>query len=109
MIKWNLEFDKEIENRRFFATEELLERYELMQASRVKMFSELLSKAICELKTRDLSLLSFKDLLTLADQMENKLKQEGTTIRYTTDQRMSFWESMEEESGPIKIGLFDQK
>lgn len=109
LIKWNLEFDKEIENRRFLAAEELIEQYRLMQMSRIQIFGEMLNRALEELRNRDFNLVSLKDLLVLINQLESKLVHEGKAIRYTTDQKASFWDSMEEDNGPIKIGLFAQK
>ena len=109
LIKWNLEFGKEIENRRFLAAEELIEQYNLMQMSRIQVFGEMLNRALDELKNRDFSLAPLKDLLTLINQLEGKLVQECRAIQYSTDQRTSFLDIMREDDNPIKIGLFAQK
>jgi transposase-like protein len=109
LIKWHLEFNKEIENRRFLAIEEVIELYKLMQKSRIEIFSEMLSKALNELRGRDFRTLSMKELLILINQLEGKLLRESSAVRYTTDQQVSFWASAGEDDGLVQLALFDRK
>ncbi len=76
LIEWNREFEKEIAHRQFLAAEELLERYDLMRMARLERFTTLLNSALCELKKRNLELLSAKELLDLirAAYQKNLLK-----------------------------------
>lgn len=103
LIKWSNELKKEIANQRFLLVEELLEKYELMKATRIKMFAELLNKVIEELKKRDFESASLKDLINLATFLELHLKIEAESINCITDSPQ--WESEIVEI--IKIPLID--
>jgi hypothetical protein len=109
LIKWNLEFSREIENRRFLETEEMLEQHQLMHISRLKTFGEILAKALKELHNRDLNMVSTKDLIALINSLEGKLMRDGASIGYVTDQHTSVLDSIGGRADYVKIGLFDQK
>ena len=55
LIKWNNDLKKELQNRKFFIAEELLEKYHLMKVHRIEIFTKLLNKGLKELETRDFS------------------------------------------------------
>lgn len=107
LIKWNLEFGIEVENRRFLEVEELFDQYRIMHATRIKILGEILGKALEELQSRDFGLTSLKDLIALINHLEVKLMRESGGIQYTTDQQVSRWASIDEHEA-IKIGLFNQ-
>lgn len=65
LLKWSSEFSEEIANRRFLASEELLERYQLTKIARMEVFAKTLNLALQEFQVRKFDLLSTKDLLTL--------------------------------------------
>ena len=73
LIEWNREFEKEIAHRQFLATEELLERYDLMRMARLERFTTLLNSALSELKKRNFELLSSKELLDLIRYLEARV------------------------------------
>jgi hypothetical protein len=106
LIKWNLEFSKEIENRRFLEAEEILEQYQLMHIARLKTFGEILAKALQELQNRDLEMVSTKDLIALVNSFEGKLMRDGAAVKYATDQHVPIHIGGKENYE--KIGLFDQ-
>lgn len=102
LIKWNSEFQREIENACFCAAEELLEKYQLMKVVRVKLFASLLNKAITELNSRPLTESSVKELLNIMQFFDSRLKSEGLTIKCITNKP---WSSDNLED--VKIPLID--
>lgn len=94
LLKWNSEFGKEIGNRRYLASEELLERYQLMKASRMEIFAKTLSQALQELQTRKFDLLSTKELLTLINYLDSHLSKEAKSVNYLTEEMTSIFDEM---------------
>lgn len=92
LIKWNSEFSKEIANRRFLAAEELLEHYQLMKETRMKIFAKTLNQALQELQNRKFDLLSTKDLLSLINYLDTYLAKEAKSLNYVTEEMASIWD-----------------
>jgi len=103
LIKWNSEFQKEIENIRFCIAEEHLEKYQLMKVARVNMFANLLNKALIELDSRNLQGASTKELLSIMQFFDSRLKSEAMTINCITEKPWSLVENLE----GVKVPLFD--
>lgn len=104
LMRWNNDFQKEISNSSFLVAEELLEKYQLMKASRVKMFAELLSRALQELEAREFKLCSSKELLNFIKFFDSRLKSEAASINCITDNPS--WDLLEDME-VIKIPLID--
>lgn len=104
LIKWNNEFKKEIENQKFSIAEELLEKYELMKTNRIKIFAELLNKVIEELKKKDFTTSSIKELINFIAFFDSNLKTEAKSVYCITDS-LKWIDS--EDLTMIKIPLID--
>jgi transposase len=84
LIKWNKEFQKEIEDLIFLNAQYLLEQYKLTKQRRIELLTRHLSKINEELDRRDYSELSIKDLLSIKQEYENKLNKELEHIKLHT-------------------------
>ena len=89
LLKWSSEFSKEIANRRFLASEELLERYQLTKIARTEVFAKTLNQTLQEFQIRKFDLLSTKDLLTLINFLDTHLSKEAKSVDYLTGEMIS--------------------
>ena len=83
LLKWSSEFNEEIANRRFLASEELLERYQLTKIARMEVFAKTLNLALQEFQARKFDLLNTKDLLTMINFLDNLLSKEAKSVNYS--------------------------
>ena len=67
LIKWNRELQKEIKNYEFLLYQSLLEQQQITRKAKIEYLTELLNKAREELKKKDLTQLSVKDLICLIE------------------------------------------
>jgi len=84
LIKWGREYHKEIANRLFLDNEALLSDYGLRKKARIESLAVVLHNAIEELKSRPLEDLSTKDLLSVIQQLDAKIRQEVAPLQYYT-------------------------
>ncbi|MFW9874898.1 MAG: hypothetical protein ACFFG0_17465 [Candidatus Thorarchaeota archaeon] len=104
LIKWNNELKKELQNRKFFVAEELLEKYHLMKVHRIEIFTKLLNKSLKELETRDFQSCSTKELINMVQFFDTQLKSEALSIKCITENiEFEFAEGVE----TVKIPLVD--
>ncbi|MFW9876498.1 MAG: hypothetical protein ACFFG0_25675 [Candidatus Thorarchaeota archaeon] len=104
LVKWNNDLKKELQNRKFFIAEELLEKYHLMKVHRIEIFTKLLNKSLQELEIRDFQSASTKELLNLITFFDTQLKSEALSIKCITENvDLEFAEGLE----TIKIPLVD--
>lgn len=94
LLKWSSEFSDEIANRRFLASEELLERYQLTKIARMEVFAKTLNLALQEFQARKFDLLSTKDLLTLINFLDNQLSKEAKSVNYLTGEMTSILDNV---------------
>lgn len=105
LIKWNVELRKEISNHTYLAAEELLERYQLMKNARVHIFSKLLQKSLQELENRKFESMSNKELLSLVNLFETRLREEITSIHCIAETANCWTEPLEQTE--VKMPLVD--
>ena len=84
LIKWGREYHREIANRLFLDNEALLSEYGLRKKARIESLAVVLHNAIEELKSRPLEDLSTKDLLSVIQQLDAKMRQEVAPLQYYT-------------------------
>ncbi|MEI6581400.1 MAG: helix-turn-helix domain-containing protein [bacterium] len=81
-ISWSQEeqTNKDIQNQRTLAIDELQEKYIMTKRHRIAVFGEVLNRAKAELDGRDLSTLSTDKLITLVIKLSDTLKQDETEL-----------------------------
>jgi orotate phosphoribosyltransferase-like protein len=84
LIKLNSELDKEISNAEYLKIEALVEMHKLSKNAKIVSFLKQLEKINAEIEKRDLSKVSFKDLLIAKKSLEINLKVEFENISYAT-------------------------
>lgn len=82
LINLQIELEEEISNATFFKYQTILEKYKLTKINRVESHSKLFEKVMKEIESRDLTKLSFKDLLSFKEDIKNNLNILST---YKTD------------------------
>jgi len=82
LISWSQEeqTNKDIQNQRTLAIDELQEKYIMTKRHRIAVFGEVLNRAKAELDGRDLSTLSTDKLITLVIKLSDTLKQDETEL-----------------------------
>lgn len=82
LIGWSQEeqTNKDIQNQRTLAIDELQEKYLMTKRHRIAVFGEVLNRAKTELDGRDLSTLSTDKLITLVIKLSDTLKQDETEL-----------------------------
>ena len=83
LISLQLELKDEIRNVLFFKYQTILEKYKLTHKNKIEYHSKLLAKVLKELEYRDLTKLSFKELLLLKENLQNNLT---IHLTYKTDE-----------------------
>lgn len=86
LLKWSQDYGREIANLVYFQFETILTQFRLEKTARVKSMATLLSKALDELESRSFKELSGKELLSIVDYASERLQDELSFIRYTTDE-----------------------
>lgn len=84
LIKWSREFDREINNAQYFASQSLIEQYKITKRERIKYITKELEKIYNALGQKDYNELSVKDLIFLKEKFEDDLKKELVNIEYRT-------------------------
>jgi transcriptional regulator with XRE-family HTH domain len=84
VAKWIHELESAIKNRKYEEYEILLEKYNVSKQKRLETYTNLLEKALNELKDRDLKSLNVKDLLKFAEMIDNKIREEMKNFQYDT-------------------------
>jgi len=82
LIGWSQEeqTNKDIQNQRTLAIDELQEKYIMTKRHRIAVFGEVLNRAKAELDGRDLSTLSTDKLIALVIKLSDTLKQDETEL-----------------------------
>lgn len=82
LISWSQEeqTNKDIQNQRTLAIDDLQEKYIMTKRHRIAVFGEVLNRAKTELDGRDLSTLSTDKLITLVIKLSDTLKQDETEL-----------------------------
>ncbi|MCH8941603.1 MAG: hypothetical protein IIA48_04075 [Bacteroidetes bacterium] len=83
LINLQLELEDKIRNAAYFKYQTILEKYKLKQQNNIEYHSKLLEKVKKELEDRDLTILSFKELIQLKEHLNDNLK---IFITYKTDE-----------------------
>jgi len=81
LIRWNLEFQKEIQNEMFLITQELIVKYRLTKQQRLETLLKQLSNINDEIEKRNYDGLSIKDLYSIKYQLETQLMNYCNTIQ----------------------------
>ena len=80
LLKWNSQYSRELEQAQYFELHSLLAQYGLMRRNRVEAYSELLGRALEELKRRasneSLDRLPTDKLLALVLSLEQRVERE---------------------------------
>jgi len=85
LMKWEKDLDREIAEIMFIELEALREKYYMNKQSRLECYGELLERAKYELKGRDFSEITTDKLITIMNELENKLNNDlENTHRYTS-------------------------
>lgn len=105
LIKWGQEYHKEIFNRIFLDFESLLSEYSLKKKARIESLAIVLHKAMEELKSRALEELSTKDLLSLIQQLDGKMRQEVAPLQYFTGEYTNITDDLLLDIGGKEVAL----
>lgn len=105
LIKWGQEYHKEISNRIFLDFESLLSEYSLKKKARIESLAIVLHKAMEELKSRPLEELSTKDLLSLIQQLDGKMRQEVAPLQYFTGEYTDIADDLFLDIGGKEVAL----
>jgi hypothetical protein len=105
LIKWNKELENAIASEQYTRIELLLEDYQLLRSSRIAFYSQILNDLFCELKKRDLTNLSTKDLFSLVLSIEKKLKEEVSPFAFPMEEFKPDWmtQSLDIKEKTLKI------
>ncbi|HEV7738219.1 MAG TPA: helix-turn-helix domain-containing protein [Chlamydiales bacterium] len=85
LLKWSQDYKKEIANLLYFQFESTLTLFRLEKNSRIESMAMILSKAMEELKSRSFEEFSGRELLSIIDHANEKLRGEFSSVRYVTD------------------------
>lgn len=106
LLKFSLKYEKEISRERYLNTESLLKKYQLARCQRIKLIAELLNKINNELVSRDLSKVSFQDLLKMRDSLGLELEGIIKNVTFITDEKIDLLESFNSmKEKEVKIPL----
>ncbi len=86
LIKWDLEYKKEISNLRYLEFETLLAQYRIAKEARIEAMAATMNKALNALKTKLLDELSTKDLLSVIAHLDEKLRKELESVSFVTNE-----------------------
>jgi len=84
LINLQRELDKEIRNITYLKTLALVEKYKLTKLAKIEFYLSQLEKLNKEIDKKDLSEVSYKDLCSIKQSMENDLKQELNSVSFHT-------------------------
>lgn len=96
---------KEISNRIFLNFETLLSKYNLKKKARIESLAIVLHNVMEELKSRPLEELSTKDLLSLIQQLDSKMRQEVAPLQYFTGEYINIADDLLLDIGGKEVAL----
>jgi hypothetical protein len=108
VAKWICDFESDIANRKYEEYERIVEKYNISKKERLETYTQLLEKALNELKNRDISSMSTNELIKFANTIENKIIYELHSMTYNTGEfKKSEFDSFlgKNEKIPITIKL----